>query len=63
MAIMNIATHLILVSDQPIPNITPILDEETKPKKVIMLISENMQERVRALENIFRPRGVRWRLI
>ena len=55
---MNIATHLILVSDQPIPNITPILDEETKPKKVIMLISENMQERARALENIFRPRGV-----
>lgn len=55
---MNIATHLILVSDQPIPNITPILDEETKPQKVIMLISENMQERARALENIFRTRGV-----
>ena len=55
---MNHDTHLILISGQPIPNITPILDEATKPRKVIMLVSEDMQERARALENIFRPRGV-----
>lgn len=55
---MTITTHLILVSAQPIPNITPMLDEAVKPKKVIMLVSPDMRERARALENIFKPRGI-----
>ena len=55
---MTITTHLILVSAQPIPNITPILDDAVKPKKVIMLVSPDMQERARALEKIFKPRGI-----
>ncbi|NOU13374.1 MAG: DUF1887 domain-containing protein, partial [Methylococcaceae bacterium] len=42
---MNITTHLILVSAQPIPNLTPVLDDNLKPKKVIMLVSADMQER------------------
>lgn len=56
---MTIATHLILVSAQPIPNLTPMLDDAIKPKKVIMLVSPDMRERARALEAIFKPRGIR----
>jgi hypothetical protein len=55
---MNISTHLILVSAQPIPNLTPILDDSLRPQKVIMLVSPDMQERSKALENIYKPRGI-----
>ncbi len=55
---MNITTHLILVSAQPIPNLTPILDDTLRPKKVVMLVSPDMQERSKALENIYKPRGI-----
>ncbi|MDD2661385.1 MAG: DUF1887 family CARF protein [Methylococcales bacterium] len=55
---MNITTHLILVSAQPIPNLTPILDDTLRPQKVVMLVSPDMQERSLALESIFKPRGI-----
>jgi hypothetical protein len=55
---MAIKTHLILVSAQPIPNLTPMLDEAVKPDKVLMLVSPDMRERAKALENIFKPRGM-----
>lgn len=55
---MTITTHLILVSAQPIPNITPMLDDAVKPKKIVMLVSPDMQARARALANIFKPRGI-----
>lgn len=55
---MNITTHLILVSAQPIPNLTPILDDTLRPQKVVMLVSPDMQERSKALENIYKPRGI-----
>jgi hypothetical protein len=55
---MNITTHLILVSAQPIPNLTPILDDTLRPSKVVMLVSPDMQERGKALENIYKPRGI-----
>lgn len=55
---MKPTVHLILVSAQPIPNLTPVLDEAIKPQKVIMLVSPDMRERAKALENIFKPRGI-----
>ncbi len=55
---MTITTHLILVSAQPIPNLTPILDDTLRPQKVVMLVSPDMQERSKALENIYKPRGI-----
>jgi len=55
---MNISTHLVLVSAQPIPNLSPILDETLRPQKVVMLVSADMQERSQALENIYKPRGI-----
>ncbi|MEC4748357.1 DUF1887 family CARF protein [Methylomicrobium sp. Wu6] len=56
---MTINTHLILVSAQPIPNITPILDDSLRPQKVVMLVSAEMIDRSQALESIFKPRGIR----
>jgi hypothetical protein len=47
------STQLILVSTQPVPNLTPILDEQLRPQKVVMLVSADMQERSLSLENIF----------
>lgn len=55
---MQPTAHLILVSAQPIPNITPMLDEAIKPQKVLMLVSPDMRERAKALETIFKPRGI-----
>jgi Card1-like endonuclease family protein len=57
--------HLVLISAQAVPNITPILDERFRPQQVIMLVSDDMQERSTYLENIYKPRGVkvsRWRI-
>ncbi len=55
---MNPTAHLILVSAQPIPNLTPMLDEAIKPQKVLMLVSPDMRERANALESIFKPLGI-----
>ena len=55
---MNITTHLILVSAQPIPNLPPVFDDNLRPQKVVMLVSPDMQERSKALENICKPRGI-----
>lgn len=53
---MNIDTHLILISAQAVPNITPILDEQYRPKKVIMLVSADMRQRADWLESVIRSR-------
>lgn len=55
---MKINAHLILVSAQPIPNLTPIFDDTLKPQKVVMLVSNDMLDRSKALENIYKPRGI-----
>ncbi len=57
--------HLVLISDQVLPNITPILDDRFKPKQVILLVSDDKQKQADQLEKIYRPRGiqvVRWSL-
>lgn len=56
---MNIETHLILVSAQAVPNITPVLDENFKPRKVIMLVSPDMQKCASWLEAVIKKRGVK----
>lgn len=56
---MKETVHLVLISAQAVPNVTPILDERFRPERVIMLLSEDMAQRADALENVYRPRGVR----
>jgi hypothetical protein len=55
--------HLVLISDQAVPNITPILDERFRPREIIMLVSQDKQQQADQLERIYRPRGIqtkRW---
>lgn len=56
---MTITTHLILVSAQPVPNITPVLDERFTPQRIIMLVTPGMEARSQALERIYKPRGIK----
>jgi len=56
---MNPDTHVILVSGQPTPNITPVLDPELKPHEVIMVVSPDMRERADWLASVLQPAGVK----
>ncbi|MGZ8094749.1 MAG: Card1-like endonuclease domain-containing protein [Methylosarcina sp.] len=60
---MSVRIHLILVSAQAVPNLTPVLDDNFKPGKVIMLVSSDMRQRADWLEAVIKKRGVsteRW---
>lgn len=52
-------THVILVSGQPTPNLTPMLDREIQPEEVIMAVSGDMAVRADWLEDVLKPRGIR----
>ncbi len=58
---MTIDTHLILVSAQAVPNITPVMDERFKPKNVLLLVSPDMTNRAEWLEQIYTKRGIKSR--
>ena len=51
--------HLVLISDQAVPNLTPILDRRFKPEQVIMLVSEDKQKQAAQLEKIYRNKGIK----
>lgn len=51
--------HVILVSGQPTPNLTPMLDRETQPEEIIMVVSPDMRQHADWLDEVFRPRGLR----
>lgn len=60
---MTTSTHLILISAQSVPNLTPLLDNHTTPQRVVMLVSPDMRERADWLEAVIKPRGIqtqRW---
>lgn len=56
---MKFDTHVILISAQAVPNITPLLDDLIKPKQVIMLVSADMQQRADWLEEVIRTKGIK----
>ena len=58
---MTIDTHLILVSAQAVPNITPVMDERFNPKNVVLLVSPDMANRAEWLEQIYIKRGIKSR--
>jgi hypothetical protein len=47
-----------LISGQATPNLTPLLAPDFMPRKVVMLVSEDMRERARWLADVVRPRGI-----
>ncbi|HIE55573.1 MAG TPA: DUF1887 family protein, partial [Chromatiaceae bacterium] len=55
---MKPRTHLCLVSAQPTPNLTPLLDERTAPARVMLLVSPDMRRQAQWLEEVIRPRGI-----
>lgn len=60
---MNPRTHLCLVSAQATPNLTPVLDPAVAPRRVLLLVSPDMGERARWLEEVLGSRGIavsRW---
>ncbi len=62
-ATMTETTHLCLVSAQPTPNLTPLLDPGLAPRRVILLVSPDMSRRADWLEAVLKPRGIaveRW---
>jgi hypothetical protein len=50
----TIDTHVILISEQAVPNITPLLDDSFRPKQVIMIQSPTMQKRADWLEIVLK---------
>lgn len=46
-----------VVSDQPLPNLLPILDRQTAVEKVVLLVTQKMQERAGWLERVLRNHG------
>jgi hypothetical protein len=53
------ATHLLLVSAQPTPNLTPALDPATRPRRAVLLQSPDMARQAEALAAVLERRGVR----
>ncbi|MFK5949452.1 MAG: DUF1887 family CARF protein [Methylococcales bacterium] len=56
---MTNTLHVVLISAQTVPNITPILDQRFKPDKVIMLVSKSMQRQADQLQKIYTARGIK----
>ena len=62
---MQIHTHLFLVHEDMIPNITPAIDPAFRPKKVFLLCSPNANDQTERLEIILKESGIvvsRWPL-
>ena len=47
-----VSTHLYLVSAQATPNLTPALDSQVAPRRVILLVSPDMHLRADWLERL-----------
>ncbi|MCB1756485.1 MAG: DUF1887 family protein [Gammaproteobacteria bacterium] len=55
--------HLYLVSTHATPNVTPALDETTRPREVVLLVSPEMEDRATWLESVLHRAGLgvtRW---
>lgn len=54
---MKFDVHMCFVSDQPLPNFIPVIDVGFRPnKKVVLLVSKQMQARADALQTVIRKR-------
>jgi hypothetical protein len=51
-------THIIMVSGQMVPNVTPVLDEAIRPEKVILCASNRMREQASALAAFFKTKKI-----
>jgi hypothetical protein len=62
---MRLDTHVVLVSDQPTPNITPALDGEFRPAHMALAVSPDKARQAEWLTEALRDTGIRveiWRI-
>lgn len=50
-----------MVSAQAAPNLLPLLEDELKPREVILLVTDQMRERANYLQKAIRPLGIKVR--
>ena len=55
---MKVDVHMCLISGQATPNLTPLLSPDFMPRKVVMLVSEDMRERARWLLELLELGGL-----
>lgn len=55
---MKFDTHLCLVSAQATPNLTPVLDPNFSPRRVVLAVSPDMQEQAEWLANVMKRHRV-----
>lgn len=55
---MKFDSHLCLVSTQATPNLTPALDADLRPRRVVLAVSPDMRERAGWLEAVLKRHGV-----
>uniref|UniRef100_UPI00356171A9 Card1-like endonuclease domain-containing protein n=1 Tax=Pontiella sp. TaxID=2837462 RepID=UPI00356171A9 len=51
-------THIIMVSGQMVPNVTPVLDETIRPERVILCASNRMLEQADTLTAFFKAKKI-----
>ena len=51
-------THFCLVSDQPIPNLLPLLQPEMRPDRVVLAVSDRMREKAAWLKREIEKRSI-----
>ena len=55
---MKHGCHICLVSAQPVPNLTPLIDHRLGARRALLLVTPDMEERAAWLRSVLRPRGV-----
>ncbi len=55
-------THICLVSSQPLPNLLPLLDPGMGIRRVILMVSADMQTRAEWLQSVIRQRNIHTRV-
>ena len=56
---MKFDTHLCLVSAQATPNLIPVMDAESAPRRVVLAVSADMMQRGKWLSDIMKRHGVK----
>jgi Domain of unknown function (DUF1887) len=55
----NPDAHICLLSEQPSPNICPLLDPRMQPREVVLVVTPQQRQRVEHYRAVLGPRGVK----
>lgn len=51
-------TQVCFVSEQPTPNVVPLLDSRLRPQRVVLLVTDAMRDRAEWMTNVLKQRGL-----